>query len=372
MDGGYAVAGETYSNDGDVLRENQSGFYTPNAWVVKLTNDGVIEWQKPLGGGGSDKAESILQLSDSSFVFVGSTNSSNGDVSGLHGDQEYTDGWLVKLSSKGEIEWQKCFGTDSGDYFTNIIKTNDGGFTVIGTTNRFGKSWDDHHGDLWALKLDSVGVTEWQRVVSGNQGDFGEAITHSIDGGYIVSGVTNSNNQDIGNHGSNDILLLKLDSQGVIEWQKCYGGTETEGSFSSVIQNENGSIIIGGYTASQNGDVSGRHGIARNLDFWIAELTTPESVDNTLLPLHTLSLSTYPNPASQSVTLRYVLPAIFSDVVISITNINGKQIGEIRQENTMQGSNEVTFDVNELSEGTYYITVSADGLSESTVVQVVK
>jgi hypothetical protein len=372
LDGGYVIAGNTNSYDGDVSGKHQNNKFSNDAWVIKLTSAGQIQWQKPLGGSGSESAQSILQLSDSSFVFVGSTTSNDGDVSGIHGDRGFTDGWLVKISSTGNLLWQKCIGGDSGDYFANIITTKDAGFVVTGTTNRYGKSWDEYQGDLWVLKLDSIGTTKWQRVVAGNQGDFGGAVTQSIDGGYIVSGVTNSDNEDFGNHGENDIILLKLTPQGAIEWRKCYGGSETEYPFSSVIQNENGSIVIGGYTRSQNGDVSGRHGITRNFDFWIAELTTPESVDEKISPLHSLLLSTYPNPASKSITLRYTLPTISSDVTISITDITGKQMRELHQAYVLEGNNEVSFDVSELSEGTYYITVSSEGVSETTAVQVVK
>lgn len=369
LDGGFALTGYTTSSDGDVDSLHNVSIDSPEAWVVKLTSDGHIQWQRPLGGSGRDFGECIVQTADSGFVIAGSTNSTNGDVIGLHGS---TDGWLVKLSLVGDIVWQKCIGGDSGDYFDNIIKTNDGGFVVTGTTNRFGTTWDDEHGDLWVLKLDSVGSTEWQKVVTGNKGDFGMAVTQSIDGGYIVCGMTNSDNEDMGNHGSSDILAVKLSAQGDIEWSKCYGGSEYEYPFSNIIQNDNGSIVIAGSTRSQNGDVSGRHGITINYDFWIAELSTPESVDESISPLHSLSLSTYPNPASKSITLRYTLPAISFDVTISIIDVNGKQIREQHQANVMQGSNEVALDVSELSEGTYYVSVSADRISEAAAVQVVK
>ncbi len=371
LEGGYAIAGETYSNDGDVSGFHENSTTSPDAWVVKLTNKGEIEWQKTIGGSGRESARSIVQLPDSSFFFVGSTDSKDGDVSGIHGGLGYQDGWLVKLSSQGDILWQKCIGTDSSDYLQNIILANDSGYILTGASNGFSKL-NTRDYDFWVLNIDNNGSTIWQSLISGNKDEGAVAITKSFDGTYLVCGATNSDDSIItDNHGITDILIAKLTSDGKNLWHKCFGGSDIDGTF-GVIQNNDGSIFLGGRTKSQNGDVSGRHGITSNSDFWIAELTTPESVDEKISSLHSLSLSTYPNPASKSVTLRYVLPAISSDVSISITDINGKQMREVHQANVLQGSNEVALDVSELSEGTYYITVSTEGISETTVVQVVK
>ena len=371
LDGGYAIAGETNSNDGDVSGLHWNSSFLMDAWVVKLTNQGEIEWQKVLGGGGSESAQSILQLPDSSYVFVGTTNSKDGDVSGIHGTHGYIDGWLVKLSSKGEMLWQKCIGSDSIDFLYNIILAVDSGYIVTGTSNGFGALSSNRY-DFWVLKLDNNGSTVWQNVISGTGSESAAAITKSFDGTYLVCGSTSSNDSIIsGNHGGSDIFLAELTTDGKNIWHKCYGGSSSDGAFGAV-QNDNGSIFLAGLTTSQDGDVSGRHGVANNYDFWIAELTTPEGLDESISPFHSLSLSTYPNPASKSMTLRYTLPTISSDVTITITDINGKQMRELHQANALEGSNEVSFDVSEFSEGTYYVTVTAEGVSETTAVQVVK
>src|SRR5260221_2630708 len=65
-DGGYAVAGETYSNDGDV--SGNHGDY--DAWVVKLDNSGNVQWQKCYGGSNHDDARSIIQTFEGGYIFA--------------------------------------------------------------------------------------------------------------------------------------------------------------------------------------------------------------------------------------------------------------------------------------------------------------
>ena len=90
-DGGYIIAGESSSNDGDVT-ENQGG---SDFWIVKLDSSGEFEWQKSLGGSLTDAAYSIEQASDGSYVIAGESDSNDGDVSGNHGDYDF---WIVKLN----------------------------------------------------------------------------------------------------------------------------------------------------------------------------------------------------------------------------------------------------------------------------------
>ena len=89
-DGGYIVAGYTYSNDGDV--SGNHGYF--DYWIVKIDGTGNIQWQKCLGGSGYDNAYDIEQTSDGGYIVAGATYSNDGDVSGNHGSCDY---WVVKL-----------------------------------------------------------------------------------------------------------------------------------------------------------------------------------------------------------------------------------------------------------------------------------
>src|SRR5690606_34288354 len=115
-DGGYIVAGLSWSNSGDVIGNHGISDY----WVVKLDGNGNIQWQKALGGSGYDKATSIQQTADGGYIVVGETYSNDGDVTGYHGGGDY---WVMKLDDSGNIQWQKTLGGSNLDVATSIQQT---------------------------------------------------------------------------------------------------------------------------------------------------------------------------------------------------------------------------------------------------------
>ena len=261
-DGGFIVVGYTMSNNGDVTGNHGSN----DIWVVKLSNLGIIQWQKCLGGSGIDIGFSILQTNDG-YIVAGRTGSNNGDVAGNHGGWDY---WVAKLNSQGAIQWQKTLGGSNNDFGTNIQSTSDGGYIVVGYSSSNNGDVTGNHGgdDIWVVKLNSQGAIQWQKTLGGTNNDFGWNIQSTSDGGYIVVGNSLSNNGDVtGNHGGNDIWIVKLSNIGIIQWQKCLGGTDSDIGFS--IQQTNDGYIVAGYTMSSNGDVTVNNG---TYDAWLVKL----------------------------------------------------------------------------------------------------
>jgi hypothetical protein len=95
-DGGYIIAGSSFSNNGDVTGNHGNQDY----WIVKLDSLGTIQWQKSLGGSEEDEAKSIQQTSDGGYIIAGSSFSNNGDVTGNHGGFDY---WIVKLKGQENV-----------------------------------------------------------------------------------------------------------------------------------------------------------------------------------------------------------------------------------------------------------------------------
>src|ERR1019366_5012276 len=89
------------------------------------------------------------------------------------------------------IVWQKCHGGDADEQANCIIQTTDGGFAVVGSTSSNNNSGEvkGHHGgeDVWVLKLDATGDTEWEKCLGGTGTDYGYAIIQTTDGGYAVA-----------------------------------------------------------------------------------------------------------------------------------------------------------------------------------------
>jgi len=262
-DGGYIVAGYSKSNNGDVTGNHSS----PDYWIVKLNNAGIIQWQKSLGGSGTDMATSIQQTADGGYIVAGYSNSNDGDVTGNHGDHDY---WIVKLNNAGIIQWQKSLGGSGYDCANSVQQTADGGYIVAGfSISNNGDVTGNHGIDYWIVKLNNTGIIQWQRTLGGGGDDQANSVQQTADGGYIVAGLSRSNNGDVtGNHGGADYWIVKLNNAGNIQWQKSLGGSGYDYA-TSIQQTADGGYIVAGNSNSNNGDVTGNHG---GTDYWIVKL----------------------------------------------------------------------------------------------------
>lgn len=280
-DGGYVVAGKTQSDDEDVsgwhVGYNDLGNPNPDAWVVKLDGVGGIQWQRCLGGADRDEASSVQQTADGGYVVAGHTNSIDGDASGNHGGN---DAWLIKLSGSGDIQWQKCLGGTEGDHLGAVLQTADGGYLVAGHTQSNDGDVSGLHGttyDAWVVKVSGTGDVLWVKVLGGTGWDQAYSVQQTVDGGYVLAGYTQSNDGDVlGNHGSQDAWVVKLDVNGDIQWQRCLGGSAAD-RFYSIRQIAGGGFLAAGSAASHDGDVSGVHS-ALSPDVWVVELDNVGSI----------------------------------------------------------------------------------------------
>ena len=278
-DGGYAFVGFSDSNDGNVLGENHGG---TDLWVAKLSSAGVVQWSKLYGGTGDEEGYDILQTADNGFMVVGYTNSLDGDVIGHHGSYN-NDMWVLKLNSSGALIWNKCFGGTDADDAVSIVQTISGDFYIGGsTTSNDGDVIGNHaqyYSDFWVIKIDNSGTLLNQKCVGGTNYEESYRMILTSDGGCLIAGRTSSTDGDaISYHGGSDMLIAKLSSSFIVEWSKCYGGTETE-ECNDIVQLTDGSYAALGYSSTQNnGDVTGHHGSQGSDDFWFLKLTSTGAI----------------------------------------------------------------------------------------------
>ena len=161
--------------------------------------------------------EDMLLLLEPILV-MGTTESNNGDVSGNHGR---IDGWFVKLSPYGSIQWQRCLGGAWEDRLYSIVQTTDAGFILKEFTSSVDGDVSSNHGgnDAWVVKLSASGSLQWQRCLGGSRSELGKSVIQSADGGYIFTGIADSNDGDVsGNHvnfiEAGDAWIVKLSSLG--------------------------------------------------------------------------------------------------------------------------------------------------------------
>jgi len=189
-EGGYILAGHSASFG--------PGGY--DLWVLKLNADGSIVWQKSYGGPEQESINSVDETSDGGYIVAGAT------VSFAQGQNA---AWLLKLDSSGNVQWQKSYGGNIGDGITLIQETPGGGYIAAGLTSSSGAGKND----AWVLKLNASGNIQWQKTYGGTDDDWIYQIQQTADGNYIVAGMT----QSFGT-GDRDVWLLKLKSNGDVEW----------------------------------------------------------------------------------------------------------------------------------------------------------
>jgi len=278
MDGGYVVVGGTQSDDDQVTGNHYSG--QDDYWIIKISSTGALEWEKCLGGSYADLCSSVRQTYDSGYIVAGYTASTNGDVTGNHGGN--SDAWIVKLSSSGELQWEKCYGGSKVDGAECIQITADSGYIFVGYSNSNDGDVTGNHGgfDIWVVKLSSSGSLQWDKCYGGSSDDYcsylfsNTAIIQTNDGGYIISGNTLSNDGEVsGNHGGCDIWVVKISDTGKLEWQQCYGGSGSDVT-GDIIQTTDSGYVIAGATTSNDGDVTGYLGSTfDSLDGWLLKLS---------------------------------------------------------------------------------------------------
>jgi gliding motility-associated-like protein len=240
-------------------------------WIIKTDNIGNIQWQKSYGGSGSEDLTSIVQTNDGGYSFSATVESMDGNLNCSHYQNEYI--WLVKLDINGNIEWQNCIGGNYGDGARSLLQTSDGGYIIAG----FEQSIDlpgtyGQGGDGWVVKFDNSGNVQWQRFLGGTQTDELKSIIETNDG-YIVAGSSNSTDGEIcTNKGAEDLYIVKLSSNGTTLWKRTCGGLAGDGA-NAIAETPDGSLVLGGFTYSNDGDVSGNH--SNGVDAWLVKLSFP-------------------------------------------------------------------------------------------------
>ena len=205
-DNGYIIVGSSDSEDVDI--SNNQGTY--DFWVIKISDTGTLMWEKSFGGSEIDEAHAISQTADGNYLIVGDSRSSDLDISQNNGA---ADLWIIKITSEGTLLWEKSLGGSSFDVGRSISKTQDHGFLISGSSRSTDGNLETNKGqnDAWVLKINSSGNLEWQKTVGGSEVDFFYDVVELSDQTIVAVGDSNSSNEDITeNKGFTDLLILKL------------------------------------------------------------------------------------------------------------------------------------------------------------------
>lgn len=267
-DNGYCAVGNTLSQNFDVSGLHTISPWAANydIWIMKTDSLGNLQWQKCIGGTGSEYAYYVEQTTDSGYVVIGETDSDDGDVYGFHGTAGLsTDIFLARLDKNGNLLWTKCYGSIDSDIGFVVKQTNDGGFLLGADVESDGGNISGHHGgpngtsDIWVAKLSGNGNVLWSKCFGGTGYDQIYQILISDNGGFLLCSMSSSNDGDVsGQNGIGDFWLVNCDSIGNIQWQQCYGGSSYDYLYMAQ-RTLDGGIVMTGETTSHDGICSDHH-----------------------------------------------------------------------------------------------------------------
>ena len=233
-DGGFAVAGSSNSFEGGPGVDISNAMY-----LAKLDPNGAMQWNHTYTLGGekiSDSCSSVIETSDGGFALAGYSQNFTS-----YPPRAPAMFWLVKTNANGGMEWNQTYFSESfSSTAWSIKQTSDGGFALVGQT---GLDSAGLH-DFGLIKTDEYGNVEWKRSYGGSKNDLGRAFIGTTDGGFALAGTTESFGA-----GGRDIWLVKTDSYGNTEWNEPYGGSGDDLGV-GLVENFDGSYTLAGSTSS--------------------------------------------------------------------------------------------------------------------------
>jgi hypothetical protein len=175
------------------------------------------------------------------------------------------------------IQWQKSFGGFYDEEANSIIQLEDGSYIIAGVAKSISGDVIGNHsinggsGDIWIIRIDSNGTLLWQKCFGGTSDESLYSIA-AINDGFIIAGTASSDDGDVtGVHFSNnDYWVIKTDSLFNIVWEKCYGGQQAEVA-NEICKTMDGGYIINGFGTSIDGDMfNNTHGTSP--DYWVVKI----------------------------------------------------------------------------------------------------
>lgn len=264
---------DTTANEGLIVTGGVNEYWTmynctpgnANAWVTKYDKNRNVIWSTCVGDQYVDTPSVIKQLPDGNIIVAWE------EKYPVSGAEITYFAHLTKLSSEGEIVWSKSYYNRDvvPTSITDIIPYPDGSFLIAGKiSSRF-----------WISKIDTNSNILWERFGGGNGSIV--SIKPTQDGGYISIGddyhssnvnVTKCSNPK-GDSGD-DVFIYKVDGNGMLQWQNCYGGSGYDNPY-DIVQTTDGGYIFLASTLSTDYDIQNPKG---GIDIWIVKINNAGSI----------------------------------------------------------------------------------------------
>lgn len=228
---------------------------------------------KSFGGSGSEEGRYLIPTNDNRFAVTGWTNSDDGDFEAMNRGGK--DVYLTKMDNAGQRDWMQTYGGSGTDEGRSVIQTPDGGFVVTGWSDSNNGDFNGMNRglrDIFLIKSDPNGGREWARTYGGSGLEEAHSVIRSHDSGFLVIGWSDSDDGDLSglNKGGRDAVVIKTNSEGEKMWVQSIAGSGPDMGFSMALASDNG-VIVTGWTNSTDGDFSSR-GDTEGYDVFLVKL----------------------------------------------------------------------------------------------------
>jgi hypothetical protein len=317
MDGGYIIGGNSLSPKSGIKSEINKGDY--DYWVVKITSNGIKEWDKTIGGFRIDQLIYVDQTASGNYILGGYSftdyynGRENSDYTGSNIYNGYNF-WIVQLSKNGLKLWDKTIGSHGSDLLASMQRTSDGGYILGGYSGAkayLDKSEDGAGlSDYWVVKINANGDKQWDKTIGGDYSEYLKSVKQTPDGGYIVGGDSQSGksgNKTEGLKSVRDYWVVKLNSTGKISWEKTISGAANSSSelIAAIPAWDGGYLLYGNTTSDAPGN--DKTAFSSGDKLWVVKLL---SVTNTkALSFSSATLDYVNNGSSTTPTQSVILSA---------------------------------------------------------------
>jgi len=216
-----------------------SGFYadTSKVFVLEADGNGNVIWKNMIGEDDAlNYCYAIGKTPQDGFVMVGHHKEGTAFSDPI-------SPMIAEFDETGSLNWLMFHPWEWDDELTDVLPDSNGeGYVVIGTTQTFGAGSPNQY-NIFMMKTDANGNELTKTVLDGGYDDFGYAMTHGIDGGYMFAGAYESGKS------LRDLYFIRTDENLNVTWTKLVDGSGYDYPHSIVTTND-GCYIVAGQTDS--------------------------------------------------------------------------------------------------------------------------
>ncbi len=351
-DDAYSVR-ETYDGGFIVCGTTESFGTGTDMYLVRTDSSGDSLWTQTYGGASGESGAAVRETVDSGFVLIGNTGSYGTGYSSIY---------VVRTDSIGDTVWTSTYGNDRADLGATLEQTGDNGFILGGTTVEDGENYYD----AYVVKIDSLGVLEWDGAYGGAYEDRIYSIQTTPDGGFILGGSTEATGGR-----KMDLYIVKIDGGGNTEWEREYGGGEADACRSIILDGQNDYMSLGySYSATVGGSDLYLMKVQRS------GVTAVDEYGNQIPDDLYVLKQNYPNPFNMHTSIRFTLPAM-TGYTLTIFNVLGQTVRNWDQDFVPAGTYTIVWDGTDqygetIATGIYFYRLQSDEFTKTKKMVLVK